>query len=269
MKKLSYLGIILPFLLLALAACSENDNPTGDPILGYKLDQFISADSVQNAVDPGAEEPADLRSLFACEIVSGEDGFSPRASSYAGYDLPWETFAAGYLVPSDSYRTWFPDAGLPGAFKVRDTGLFRLYRKVDVNCGTGSKLVELRGLSLYPTENWNGAEEDAIRLADLLQGIAAYDSVRFEAADGYAKTYVPSQINEGYYLLDSEVTTFPALNDDLPGSVKKFKKLASLQVYGASEQVFSFDLAPLEEADFVFTVPSDLGAYESTELLAE
>ena len=46
--------------------------------------------------------------------------------------------------------------GLPSAFKVRNAGLFRLYRKVDVDAGNrGSKLIELRGLSTYTVDNWS------------------------------------------------------------------------------------------------------------------
>jgi len=149
---------------------------------------------------------------------------------------------------------------------VEDTGLFRLYRKVDVNSGIrGSKLVELRGLEVHQIENWDAGLEDAIKLSDLLQSIAAYDSVGFMAADGYSVDYQEELINDGYYLLDSEVTTFPNYNASLPGSMKKFKKLSSIEVYGAaSGQSHEFDLAPEEDADIVFTVPEDLSGFEST-----
>jgi len=266
MKKLSYLIFAL-LVLFSVMACSEK-NPTDNYVLGYLLDQFINTDSVLVHVDPTADPGTDFRALYAYEIVSAEDGFSPRQSSYAGYDLPWETFSDGYLVPEDNFRTWFPNNDLPGAFRVKDTGLFRLYRKVDIHAGTRSdKTVELRGLSLYPITNWNSASENAIKLGDLLQGIAAYDSVMFVASDGYSKTYTPAQIGEGYYLLDSEVTTFPNINSELPGGLKKFKKLASLQVYGAnSEQTFDFELAPQDSADLIFNVPSDLSGFVHTEL---
>ncbi len=269
MKKLTWLGLAL-LLFLTLTACSEKD-PTDNPILGYLLDQFINADTVRVHVDPAADDTDDFRSLFAYEIVSGEDGFSPRQSVNAGYDIPWDKFSAGYLVPSDDMRTWFPNTDLPGAFRVRDTGLFRLYRKVDVDNGLrGSQTVELRGLSLYPTENWSGNTEDAVKLSDLVQGIAAYDSLGLIAADGYTKYYQPDQVNDGYYLLASEVTTFPTFNATMPGSLKKFKKLATVQVYGAtSAQAWDFELAPLETADLTFTVPASFEGYESTELESE
>lgn len=269
MKKLIYLGFALLFVLV-LTSCSENDT-TGNPVLGYLLEQFINADSVRVSVDPNAEATDDYRSLFAYEIVSGEDNFSPRQSINAGYDLLWEQFSAGYLVPSDDWRTWFPETELPAAFRVRDTGLFRLYRKVDVKSGLReTQTVELHGLNKYPTENWLGGTENAIRLSDLLQGVTAYDSVSFIAADGYTMNYQPDQINDGYYLLESEVTTFPSFNETLPNSIRKFKKLAIVQVYGTSSaQNWDFELATQETADLIFTVPSNLSGYDSTELATE
>ena len=269
MKKLIYLLVLL--LLLALTACSEKDNPSDVKILGYKLDQFINPDTVRNHIDSEADETIDFRPLFAYEIVSSTDGFSPRQSAYAGYDLPWDIFSQGYYVPSDDHRTWFPGMELPSAFKVRNAGLFRLYRKVDVDTGNrDSKLIELRGLSTYTVDNWSGLSEEAIKLSDLLQGIAAYDSVAFVAVDGYSKNYQPEHINDGYYLLNSEVTTFPNFNSTLPGNMKKFKKLAKINVYGAtSAQNFDFALAPEEKADLTFTIPSDLSGFESTEMVTE
>jgi len=267
MKKLMYLGIAL--LLFGLAACSQSD-PTEDPILGYSLDQFVSADSVRALVDPAADPTDDFRALFAYEIVSAVDGFSPRQSVNAGYDLPWETYIAGYIVPSDDRRTWFPTSNLPGAFRVRDAGPVRIYRKVDISTGSRTdKMVELHGLSKYPTANWIGGTEDAIKLSDLLAGVAVFDSVALVAADGYTKYYQPAQIVEGYYLLSSEVTTFPALNDGLPNSVKKFKKLSSVEVFGATEQVWDFELAPQASANLEFSIPANLSGYESTELSSE
>ncbi len=269
MKKLTLLSIVL-LLLFALTACSEKD-PTDNHVTGYKLDQFISASYVRAIVDSTADETDDFRSLFAYEIVSGADGFSPRLSSNAGYDLPWNLFSGGYLVPSDNFRTWFPNADLPGAFKVTQTDLFRLYRKVDVNVGVlSSKMAELHGLIKYPTANWISGTEDAIKLSDLMQGVADYDSVMFVAADGYTKTYLPEHVNDGYYLLTSEVTTFPTYNATLPGSMKKFKKLASIEVYGAtSPQVNDFDLALTETANIIFHIPNDLRDFDETELETE
>jgi hypothetical protein len=171
-------------------------------IYGYKLNQFISQTAVRDLVDPTQADSTDFRSLFAYEIVSAdEDGWSPRLSVNAGYDLNWEFFKEGFLVPSDNRKTWFPPAlGLPGAFKVKNAGTVRLYRKVDVESWRDSKCVELKGLQIHSVENWNGTQEDAIKLSDLLQGVSQADSIAFIAWDGYSKVYNWDQVNDGYYL---------------------------------------------------------------------
>ncbi len=258
--------IICASLLLLLFACSENDDPTNTDILGYSLDQFISTTAVHDSVDAASDAGLDFRGLFSYEIVSSTDGFSPRASVNAGYDLPWSTFAQGYFVPTDNNRTWFPNSNLPGAFKVNQAGFFRLYRTVSVDNGLrGTKNVELRGLTAHNIPNWTGVDEEAIKLSDLLQGIAAYDSVQFTASDGYARTYIPEHVNDGFYLLNSEVTTFPTFNDSMSGGQKKFKKLASITVFGAtSDAGHSFDLAPQNKADMIFTIPASMNGFVST-----
>ena len=263
MRVLSTTLVLIALLLLS--ACSEKDNPTDTNIYGYKLDQFINPDSVSAYVDANAATPNSFRSLFNYEIV-GSDGFSPRASVNAGYDLPFNQFSQGYYVPSDEKRTWFPSLNLPGAFRVRNTSYFRLYRKVDVDDGLrGSKSVELRGLPTYNMTNWANESEDAVKISDLLQGIASYDSVAFVAVDDYSKVYTPELVNDGYYFMSTEITSFPNFNSSLSNSMKKFKKLARIVVYGASEaQNHSFPLANSALRDMVFTVPTDLTGLEHT-----
>ncbi len=259
---------IIAILALLLGACSEKDNTNDNAkIYGYKLDQFINMQAVQLAIDPTAADTSDFRMLYAYEIVSAADGFSPRASSYAGYDLPWEEFSLGYVVPTDGNRTWFPNPLLPGAFKIRDTGLFRLYRKIDVQTEYGMSLIELKGLPLHQITNWDGEDETAIKLSDLLIGIASYDSLKIVCFDGYGddKYYLPEAINDGYYLLTTERTIFPTA--DIPNNQKRMKKVAYLELMGASSaQEHSFALCPSEEADLVLNLPEDLGTYQTTEL---
>lgn len=258
--------VICAALMLLAFACSENDDPTDTDILGYSLDQFVSSAAVHDSVDASADAELDFRGLFSYEIVSSADGFSPRASVNAGYDLPWDTFQQGYYVPQDNNRTWFPNSNLPGAFKVNQAGFFRLYRTVKVDNGIrGEKNVELRGLTTHTIPNWNSVDEEAIRIADLLQGIAAYDSVQFTASDGYTRVYVPEHVNDGYYLLSSEVTTFPNYNASMTGGQKKFKKLAAITVYGATGDTgHTFALALQNKADMIFTIPASMTGYTST-----
>jgi hypothetical protein len=99
----------------------------------------------------------------------------------------------------------------------------------------------------------------------LIQGISLSDSstIRLIAVDDYAKNYTPQQIAEGYYLLDSEVTTFPALNDSLTNSQKKFKKLAKIELTNAGLQDYTFPLAPQDKKDIAIPVPASFDGYES------
>lgn len=267
MKKFSLL--LLVFLTLLMFSCSEkDDNPTNVDFYGYKLDQFISNTILRDLIDPNASDTLNFRELFAYEIEAS-DGFSPRNSSYAGYDLTWNFFKEGYIVPADNNRTWFPDElGLPNAFKVKSTTQFNLYRKVEVTSGESSKTIELKGLTIYTIPNWNSANEEAIKLSDLLQGISLSDSsnIRLIAIDDYYKDYTPEQIAEGYYLLDSEVTTFPEINDTLPGALKKFKKLASIEVTNCSSQDHNFANAPHDKKDIAIPVPANFSGYEATPL---
>ena len=269
MRRLLLIFVVIAMLAF-LVGCSEKDdnNPTDVHVWAYSLDQFIDKGLVIDSLDATAPDSSEFRDLYNYEIVSGTDGFSPRQSSNAGYDINWETFKQGYFVPSNGNRTWFPDGLLPGAFKVSDTGYFRLYRKIDVIAGTkGTQSVELRGLPIYPITNWDEVTEDAIKLSDLIQGIAAYDSVKIVCYDDYGidKYYHADDINDGYYLLNTERTIFPTAT--LLNNMKKMKKVAYIDVIGATTaQNYDFELAPQDAADMVFTVPASLDGHETTDL---
>ncbi len=265
MKKLLYVLFIL--VAIMLSSCSEKDDntPTDLNIYGYKLDQFISQAAVHDLITTDAEDLTDYRSLFAYEIVSAdEDAWSPRQSTNAGYDLSWESFKEGYYVPSDNKKTWFADASLPGAFKVRNTGTFRLYRKVDIVTGRSTKLAELNKLTKHNMTNWLSASEDAIKLSDLLEGITTYTAVKIVAGDGTAVDYTPAQIEDGYYFLTTETTTFPSFNGSMTGLQKKLKRIARLEVTTTETQAHSFPYADEATVNISFTVPTDLSGLNST-----
>ena len=262
MKKLSLLLLVL--IVLFAYGCSEKDNnPTDLNIYGYKLNQFITTSIVNALVDPAAADTLDYRNLFACEIV-GSDGFSPRLSSNAGYDLPWQTFKDGFVVPADEGKTWFPNTNLPGAFKVKHANLFRLYRKVDVLTCASTKMVELYSLPIYQIDNWSTPSvlEPAIKLSDLIQGIADADTLILTAGDGYSRSYTAEKFNDGYYLLNSEVTTFPTFNASMTSGEKKFKRLASIDTLCQTEQSHVFTFADTSTVSISFPLPADLSSFE-------
>lgn len=260
---------LLLVVLVLLFACSEKDNPTNvdNNTYGYSLDQFIPIPDIIAITDTTANEGTDFRGLYAYELVSS-DGWSPRQSVNAGYDLSWESFKRGYLVPSDGNRTWFGVTTLPGAFKVRNTTNFNVYRKVDVVYSDSlSKLIELKGLQMHVINNWSNNPESAVKLSDILAGFSGYSSVKLEGIDGYNKTYTPDQIADGFYLLESEVTTFPSFNSQMEGGQKKFKKLARVIVLGATlNTAHAYLNAAHSDKDAVFAVPNSFSSFTRTVL---
>lgn len=264
MKKLILLLLSL-LLLFMLVACSEKDDDpiTPDATMGYSLDQFITKGVVNDSVDITAADSVDYRSLFAYQIV-GSDGWSPRQSSNAGYDLSWNQFKAGYLIPTDEGRTYFTDTTLPHAFRVKYAQTVQLHRKVDVIAPNHSqKMVELNGLTIETIANWDNLNESAVKLSDLLAG-ATYDSVMFSDPIGYQLVYYPNEIAQGYYLLHSEKTLFPT-SLGLSNRKNKFKRLATMTIYGASaSQNHTFTLSTQPRVSFDF--PSNLSGFQSVEV---
>lgn len=263
--------LVISILLLTIG-CSEkdNNNPTAVHVWAYSLDQFISRTAVYDSINATEADTSDFRILYNYQIVSNADGFSPRdAHSTAGYDINWSKFKQGFFVPENGNKTWFPNDMLPGAFKVSDTGLFKLYRKIDVNAGNkGAASIELRKLQTYPIVNSQSVSEDAIKLSDLLNGIAAYDSVQIVCFDGFGsdKIYYPDDINAGYYLLNSEKTTFP--NHSFPQTgMGSLKKVSYITVYGATTApAAEYILADEDKADMIFTMPAGLNNFETTDI---
>ncbi len=99
----------------------------------------------------------------------------------------------------------------------------------------------------------------------MIQGISLSDSssIRLIAIDDYYKDYTPQQTVYGYYLLDSEVTTFPALEWILLIPVV-FKKLAKIELTNAGLQDYNFPLTPHDKTDIAIPVPASFNGYEST-----
>lgn len=266
----NYLVVLVALaMMLGFTACSDKDNGTEVKILGYSLDQFVTiADAIQ-ITNPADNENTDYRSLYAYEIVSS-DGWSPRQSVNAGYDLLWNTFKSGYLVPADNKRSWFAGDTIPGAFRVKNADKIRLYRQIGVQDTVNASVPqELGALTTYTVTNWSGEDEEAIKLSDLLQGYAGYSTVTLFAVDGYSKTYEADMIADGYYLLSSERTTFPSYNDnpDIGNSLKRFKYIATMQVNMAAKNVIGpHGNANSDKADLVIDFPQHFDAFTSTVL---
>lgn len=270
MKK--YLvALVALAMMLGFTACSkDDDNGTQIDILGYSLDQFITIDDAIQITNPADTENTDYRSLYAYEIV-GADGWSPRGSVNAGYDLLWNTFKSGYIVPSDNKKTWFTGDTVPRAFNVKNADKIRVYRQIGVG-GTAEEFLpqELGALPTHTVTNWSGEEEAAIKLSDLLQGYDGYTTVTVFAIDGYSKTYDAAMFADGYYLLTSERTTFPSFNDDpdIGNSLKRFKLISTMQVnISAKNGIGPHGNADEAKADLVIDLPEHFDSYTSTVLI--
>jgi len=152
MKKLL---VIMSVLLLMLVACSENDNDNdGDnypaPELATTADVVISIpDSIEIANYVGIEIDYNGTMVtgyflgqfvtinkdfnesleYAIEIVASDD-YSPRTGGNP--DLSIGDFVSGYLLPSEKYRTFFPDEMIETAYDVKYADHLNLYRAVTI-----------------------------------------------------------------------------------------------------------------------------------------
>jgi hypothetical protein len=262
------LVLLVTVVLLGISACSEDDNSTEPRILGYLLDQFVDIATVQEITDPSEGDLIDFRMLYNYEIVA-EDGYSPRQrEDTAGYDLYWDTFKTGYMVPADEYRTRFLDETTPGAFDVKNAATIRLYRRIVIADSLGNSYYkELGALPVYTIQNWDNEDEAAVKLSDLISGHQNFSTVKLMASDGYSKEYSPEEIADGYYLLESERTTFPTFNDDMQNSQKKFKYVDKIELdinFGAA--IPQYENAENSKSDLQIALPELYDGYEAVEL---
>ena len=105
---------------------SEQVDYDGIMVTGYSLDQFVNMDSVNAYID---EDGFDGRKLFAVEIVSS-DNYTPRDHEY--YDLSWDDYITGFLLPTELGKAYFPNDNIPTSYNVKYASYLRLYRKIDV-----------------------------------------------------------------------------------------------------------------------------------------
>ncbi len=271
MKKLLTIFIAVLIAMLALTACSENDDDSSTgpvEILAYNLDQFIPMDILvplftEEGQEDIEEDGIEIRGLFSINVIA-EDGWSWRSRGMR--DLKWEEFATGYLIPDNDGKIYidaFASQGI-NTYNVKYAQDVDVYRTVEL-----IKPDETEGqyqLSAMPTEqveNYDAVMEDAIKLTSFIPAeITAVDSVMFTAADGWAQTYTAEEFNGGYWLVDSQKTIFPGL--DLPGSKKKFKLLRTLKVWGQQDTVDEPFVSNYSETpDYDFQFPEDLSDYDS------
>lgn len=265
MKKIMLIGLILVISLLLVMGCSDDDDDDViETIYAYGLEQFVPVDALSDLIVHEDDDNEEWRDLFYF-WPTASDGFSARNKGYD--DLDWQNWLQGYYIPELDNRVYFPqfEEMNIGAYNVKymqDIYVFRGIRSVITD--TLSVVYELNAMDTQQIENYDGEMEDAIALADFIPPhFTAIDSVAFVAVDGWEKTYTPEEINDGYWLVNSQKTIFPGF-PEMSGSKKKFKWLKTIMIYGAWEEQEDFVneyLAPAAAADWNFSFPEDLSDF--------
>lgn len=259
--------LLLGFILLVLTACSEKSSKNTlipgveiAPLLATQADaEFIlpaqgsvTADTV--IVYKGEETPAvklcrfinknildeisntnnESRRLFTYELI-GSDGFTPRKSEN---DLLWINFKDGFLLPEKSFRgyfEYFDNLGI-GTYNVKDLAKIKAYRTIIVVKADGEEVFfQLKSNSITKTEilNYHDELENAIALksfiTDYITKTPQNYIYRFEAVDAYTMDYEWSLIEAGYWLINTERTSFPNI-EDLPNNQRRFRNLMKISL---------------------------------------
>ena len=272
--KFFFLGVIILFTFTACddgPSGNENENPippsfaevldieftipdstelvnyTSEPVdyndlivTGYSLDQFVDMDSVNAYID---EDGFDGRKLFAIEIVSSdEDGnWTPRDNGY--YDLSWDDFMTGYLLPDEKGRTYFADENIPSGYNVKWAYYLRLYRKIDVVLDANIIIFETGVFTPHEityTKDEETYTVNAIKLENFISDYVTQDPQNFQyfftAADGWVNDdsnniFSWDTIQNGYWLPEQNKAVFLDTNfDTIFKSVKVVEKIDLVEI---------------------------------------
>lgn len=263
MKKTQFWVLLLIGLFL-LTACSEKDDDTtpvtaNPPAMSSLPVQVYTMPAESTAFDPGllvdvqynnateqavslthfitkamtdllegasSSDTTETQNLFSYHLIAS-DGFTPRDRSYA--DLTWEQFKTGYLLPNNSFRSYFPSDAIQTAFDVKHLQTIKIYRSVVVvKPNNENVLWEMSTLDSTTVNNYDGNPETAYSLKDMISTYitdnpAGYKYI-FTANDGYQVEYTWQEMQDCKWLKNTKRTIFPNYQD-MPNSRKKFKKL--------------------------------------------
>jgi hypothetical protein len=202
----------------------------GESANAIPLSYFITKSMADQLVESTTDD--ETRKLFAYQIVAS-DGFNPRNRGYA--DMVWDTLNTGYLLPNNTFRTYFPSDVVPTAFDVKNAATIKMFRAVQVVKADGSVvLFEMNGLQEYQTANYDSLNEAAVKLKDFITTYitttpASYKYELVDNTETYVKEYTWDQIQDGYWLKETKRTIFPSY-PDMPNSSRKFKKLMKIRL---------------------------------------
>jgi len=204
----------------------------GSLVTAYSLDQFVPKlmiDALTNITNT-----TESRALFAYRMI-GSDGYNPWENSTPYDDLLWSVYNQGYLVPSKDFRSFFEESvGIERGYNVKNLQTLALFRTITVVNPTGTEEVifELGALPTSIQPNYNGNDEPAIKISDLITTYItttpeAYEYV-FTPADNFAvPPYTWAEVQAGYFSLQLERTTFPTM-PDLPNNKRGVRNLMKI-----------------------------------------
>jgi len=207
----------------------------GDIVTAYSLDQFVDKSVTDDLTN--ISNATESRALFAYRMIASDD-FDPWTAR--GYDdLLWDVFNQGYLVPSKSFRSFFdPETvNIENAYNVKNLQILALFRTITVVKPTGTEEVIFE-IGALPTSQplthlTPPSDELAIKLTDLITTYitstpANYDYIFTDpSADGFPQTYTWAEMQAGYFLLETERTTFPTI-EGMPGSKARYKNIMKI-----------------------------------------
>ncbi len=212
---------------------SEEIDYNGAMVTAYVVDQFVDIDFVNAYID---EDGFDGRELFAVEIVSSDvDGnFSPRIQGY--YDLSWDDFITGFLLPTEMGRIYFPDDNIPTGYNVRWATYLRLYRKFDVVLDANVIIFEtgaFETLDVYhQAGNGNFYTDPGFALTGLVSDYVTENPENYEynftSPDDETAVFTWEDIQSAYWLTTQNKAVF--LNEDGTEFYSSFKYLSRIEL---------------------------------------
>ena len=238
MRKLNLKMFIVIAVIIAalfLVACEEKDSKPSNPILPPALsnnpDRVVSLlpesgvpDSIVVTIDyqgnpvnavplPYFIMDVENSGMYYYEIVAPD--FSPRDSSNGGYDLSYNIFSSGYLLPSIDYRTYFENPDLPSAFNVKNASILNLYRTIVIVKPDGEEVpFEINILGVMDIVHHADGPRTAYRLKDLITNYITTTPENYEylftGVDGFIsrENFTWADLQIGVFIIETGRTYF-------------------------------------------------------------
>jgi hypothetical protein len=201
----------------------EDVNYEGEIVTGYNLVQFLDFDR---------ENVPELE--YTYEIVS-DDGYSPRQGGNA--DLTFAQFETGYMLPTEKFRTFFPDEAIATAYNVKWAVTINLYRTMIVVDDDGNEITFQAGS--FETEdvyhqagNGNFYTDPGFKVENFISDYVTEDPEEYKfhltASDSYSSVYSWDDILTAYWLTTQNKAVF--LNPDGTEIQNSFKYIVRIEL---------------------------------------